>query len=75
MECNYGTRHHRPTQVLVVTDSGTSTVGIIETKIMRKFPQLKSNRALSLQKYEALENINKDVFITAIRLSEKINLW
>lgn len=55
MECNYGTSQHRPTQVLVVTDSGNSTVRVIETKIMREFPQLKFNRALSLQEYEALK--------------------
>lgn len=71
LECNYGTSHHRPTQVLIVTDSGNSTVRVIETKIMREFPQLKFNRALSLQEYETLENIDEDFVITTIRLAEK----
>lgn len=73
LECNYGTSHHHTTQVLVVTDSGNSTVRVIETKIMREFPQLKFNRALSLQEYEALENIDEDFVITTIRLAEKIS--
>ncbi|HGJ5876866.1 MAG TPA: hypothetical protein ACHBX0_11485 [Arsenophonus sp.] len=71
LESNYGTSHHRPIQVLIITDSGNSTVRVIEAKIMREFPQLKFSRALSLQEYEILENIDEDFIITTIRLSEK----
>lgn len=38
---------------------------------MREFPQLKFNRALSLQEYETLENIDEDFVITTIRLTGK----
>ena len=38
LKSNYGTSHHRPTQVLIVTDSGNSTVRVIEAKIRREFP-------------------------------------
>ncbi|MEG0278989.1 MAG: PRD domain-containing protein [Morganella sp. (in: enterobacteria)] len=71
LERNYGAGSIRQTEVLVVTDAGNSTFRVVESKIMREFPQLKFSRDLTLQEYESLEEVDEDFVITTVRISEK----
>lgn len=71
LERNYGAGSIRQTEVLVVTDSGNSTFRVVESKIIREFPQLKFSRSLTLQEYESLNEIEEDFVITTVRISEK----
>lgn len=71
LERNYGAGSARQTEVLVVTDAGNSTFRVVESKIMREFPQLKFSRGLTLQEYESLDEITEDFVITTVRISEK----
>lgn len=71
LERNYGAGSIRQTDVLVVTDAGNSTFRVVESKIMREFPQLKFSRGLTLQEYESLEEVSEDFVITTVRISEK----
>ena len=71
LERNYGAGSMRQTEILVVTDAGNSTFRVVESKIMREFPQLKFSRGLTLQEYESLQEIDEDFVITTVRISEK----
>ncbi|MEX6212836.1 transcription antiterminator [Providencia hangzhouensis] len=71
LERNYGAGSIRQTEVLVVTDAGNSTFRVVESKIMREFPQLKFSRGLTLQEYESLDEVSEDFVITTVRISEK----
>lgn len=71
LERNYGAGSVRQTEILVVTDAGNSTFRVVESKIMREFPQLKFSRGLTLQEYESLQEIDEDFVITTVRISEK----
>jgi transcriptional antiterminator len=71
LERNYSVGYTRHPHVLVVTDSGNSTIRMIEAKIVREFPQLKLHRVISLNEYEALEMVDEDFVITTVRLTEK----
>ncbi|EKT60011.1 BglG family transcription antiterminator [Providencia sneebia] len=71
LERNYGAGSIRQTEVLVVTDAGNSTFRVVESKIMREFPQLKFNRGLTLQEYESLDKVEENFVITTVRISEK----
>ncbi|WP_336313798.1 MULTISPECIES: BglG family transcription antiterminator [Providencia] len=71
LERNYGAGSIRQTEVLVVTDAGNSTFRVVESKIMREFPQLKFSRGLTLQEYESLGEVTEDFVITTVRISEK----
>ncbi len=71
LERNYSTGYTRHPQVMLVCDSGNSTILMIEAKIAREFPQLKIQRVISLREYEALSSIEEDFVITTVRLEEK----
>lgn len=71
LERNYSAGYTRHPHVLLVTDSGNSTIRVIEAKIMREFPQLKIHSVIALREYEELESVNEDFVITTVRLSEK----
>lgn len=71
LERNYSVGYTRHPHVLLVTDSGNSTIRVIEAKIMREFPQLKIQQVISLREYEELESVEQDFVITTVRLTEK----
>ncbi|POZ62241.1 BglG family transcription antiterminator, partial [Chromobacterium alticapitis] len=61
---------YRP-QALLVCDSGTSTLRMLEAMLHRRFPQIGIAGALSRQEYEALPAVNADFVISTARLEEK----
>ncbi|VEJ55132.1 BglG family transcription antiterminator [Pragia fontium] len=71
LERNYNVGYTRHPHVLVVTDSGNSTIRMIEAKIVREFPQLKLHRVIALHEYEELDSVEEDFVITTVRLTEK----
>lgn len=71
LERHYDVGYQRHPQVLLVCDSGNSTLRMIEAMLMRKYPQLQVTERLSQREYEARTRIDEDFVISTIRLSEK----
>lgn len=71
LERNYNIGYERHPHVLIVSDAGNSVLRMIETKVLRQFPQIKVQRVISLREYEQLDNVEEDFVITTIRLPEK----
>lgn len=71
LERHYDVGYQRHPQVLLVCDSGNSTLRMIEAMLMRKYPQLQVTARLSQREYEARTRIDEDFVISTIRLSEK----
>lgn len=71
LERNYGGKHKKQTQILLVSELGNATLKMIESKIKQHFPQVKMTQILSYREYEALNYIEEDFVITTTRLVEK----
>lgn len=71
LERNYSAGFERHPYVLIVSDSGNSVLRMIETKILRQFPQLIVRRVVSWREYEQLTHVDEDFIIATERLSEK----
>lgn len=71
LERHYDVGYQRHPQVLLVCDSGNSTLRMIEAMLIRKYPQLQVTARLSQREYEARTRIDEDFVISTIRLSEK----
>ncbi|MCW0308923.1 BglG family transcription antiterminator [Pantoea ananatis] len=71
LERHYDVGYQRRPQVLLVCDSGTSTLRMIEAMLMRNYPQLQVTQCLSQREYEARQRIEEDFVISTTRLSEK----
>lgn len=71
LERHYDVGYQRHPQVLLVCDSGNSTLRMIEAMLLRKYPQLQVTARLSQREYEARSRIDEDFVISTIRLSEK----
>ncbi|WP_440029004.1 BglG family transcription antiterminator [Chromobacterium amazonense] len=61
---------YRP-QALLVCDSGTSSLRMLEAMLHRRFPQISIADTLSQQEYEALPAIAADFVVSTARLEEK----
>ena len=71
LERHYDVGYQRRPQVLLVCDSGNSTLRMIEAMLLRKYPQLQVTGRLSQRDYEARTRIDEDFVISTTRLSEK----
>jgi len=71
LERHYDVGYQRHPQVLLVCDSGNSTLRMIEAMLLRKYPQLQVTERLSQREYEARVRIDEDFVISTTRLSEK----
>ncbi|WP_455894477.1 BglG family transcription antiterminator, partial [Pseudomonas palmensis] len=71
LERHYDVGYQRHPQVLLVCDSGNSTLRMIEALLLRKYPQLVVTARLSQRDYELREHIDEDFVISTARLSEK----
>jgi len=71
LERHYDVGYQRHPQVLLVCDSGNSTLRMIEAMLLRKYPQLQVADRLSQREYEARARIDEDFVISTTRLSEK----
>jgi len=57
--------------VLLVCDTGNSTVRMIQAMLMRKYPQIVVNNIISQREYEQQPGIEEDFVISTTRLAEK----
>ena len=71
LERHYDVGYQRHPQVLLVCDSGNSTLRMIEALLLRKYPQLVVTARLSQRDYEVRAHIDEDFVISTARLSEK----
>lgn len=71
LERHYNIGYERHPQMMLVCDTGNSTVRMIQAQITRKYPQLVITRIISLRDYERLEQIDEDFVVSNTRLSEK----
>lgn len=71
LERHYNVGYQRHPQVMLVCDSGTSTLRMIEAVLLRNYPQLKVTSRLTQRDYEMCTRIEEDFVISTVRLSEK----
>ncbi|AXF77369.1 BglG family transcription antiterminator [Erwinia tracheiphila] len=71
LERHYNVGYQRHPQILLVCDTGNSTVRMIQAMLMRKYPQIIVNNIVSLREYEQQESIEADFVISTARLTEK----
>ncbi|RPH28572.1 PRD domain-containing protein [Buttiauxella warmboldiae] len=71
LERHYNIGYQRHPRVLLVCDTGNSTVRMIQAMLLRKYPQIEVTRIISLRDYEQLENIEEDFVISTVRLTDK----
>jgi transcriptional antiterminator len=71
LERHYNIGYRREPHVLLVCDTGNSTVRMIQAMLLRKYPQLEIMRIISLREYEQLEEVEEDFVISTARVSEK----
>lgn len=71
LERHYNIGYRRQPFVLLVCDTGNSTVRMIQAMLLRKYPQLDVTRIISLREYEQLDGVEEDFVISTARVSEK----
>lgn len=71
LERHYNIGYQRQPNVLLVCDTGNSTVRMIQAMLLRKYPQLQVTGIISLRDYEQLTHIDEDFVISTARISEK----
>lgn len=71
LERHYDVGYRRHPQVLLVCDTGNSTVRMIQAMLMRKYPQIVVNNIISQREYEQQPGIEEDFVISTTRLVEK----
>nr|WP_244987233.1 PRD domain-containing protein [Winslowiella toletana] len=71
LERHYNVGYQRHPLVMLVCDTGNSTVRMIQAMLMRKYPQIVVKKIISLREYEELSTIDEDFIISTARLSEK----
>lgn len=71
LERHYNIGYQRHPQVLLVCDTGNSTIRMIQAQVSRKYPQLVITRVISLREYEMLDEVEEDFIISNARLAER----
>ncbi|MFK8257831.1 BglG family transcription antiterminator [Erwinia sp. AnSW2-5] len=71
LERHYNVGYQRHPQILLVCDTGNSTVRMIEAMLLRKYPQIVVSDTISLREYERKESVEEDFVISTVRLSDK----
>lgn len=71
LERHYNVGYQRHPRILLVCDTGNSTLRMLESLLLRKYPQIKMERHLSVREYEEMKEIKEDFIISTARLSEK----
>ncbi|MGB9095778.1 BglG family transcription antiterminator [Erwinia sp.] len=71
LERHYNVGYQRHPQILLVCDTGNSTVRMIQAMLTRKYPQIVLSNIVSLREYEQKDSIEEDFVISTARLTEK----
>ncbi|BDH47380.1 transcription antiterminator BglG [Salmonella enterica subsp. enterica serovar Choleraesuis] len=70
LERHYNIGYQRQPHVLLVCDTGNSTVRMIQAMLLRKYPQLEVTRIITLRDYEQLTVVEEDFVISTARIPE-----
>ncbi|MUK63951.1 PRD domain-containing protein [Aliivibrio fischeri] len=71
LERNFSLEEQLPPKALLVCDSGTSIVRLLESQLMRSLPQLTIEKVESLRDYEELSKVDADFVISTEKVSQK----
>ncbi|MGV3344753.1 BglG family transcription antiterminator [Enterobacteriaceae bacterium LUAb1] len=71
LERHYQVGYQRHPRALLVCDTGTSTLRMLQAMLLRKYPQIDVTATLSLREYEEQQNIDEDFVISTVRVSDK----
>lgn len=71
LERHYNIGYQRHPRVLLVCDTGNSTVRMIQAMLLRKYPQIEVTQIISLREYEQLDEVEADFVISTARISDK----
>lgn len=71
LERHYNVGYQRHPQILLVCDTGNSTVRMIQAMLWRRYPQAVVKRIISLREYELQGIVEEDFVISTVRLSDK----
>ncbi|WP_314140520.1 PRD domain-containing protein [Buttiauxella noackiae] len=71
LERHYNIGYQRHPRVLLVCDTGNSTVRMIQAMLLRKYPQIEVTRIISLRDYDQLDGVEEDFVISTARISDK----
>lgn len=71
LERHYNIGWQRHPRVLLVCDTGNSTVRMIQAQLVRKYPQIEVTHIISLRDYDRLTAVDEDFVISTARLAEK----
>ena len=71
LERHYNVGYQRHPQIMLVCDTGNSTVRMIQAMLLRKYPQIVVNGIITLREYEQLASVDEDFVISTVRLSDK----
>ena len=71
LERHYNIGYQRNPRVLLVCDTGNSTVRMIQAMLLRKYPQIEVTDIISLRDYEQLESVEEDFVISTTRVTDK----
>lgn len=71
LERHYNVGYQRHPRILLVCDTGNSTIRMIQAMLTRKYPQIIVGNIVSLREYDQQDSIEEDFVISTARLSEK----
>ncbi len=71
LERNFALEEQQPPRALLVCDSGTSIMRLLESQLLRSLPQLDIQKIGSVREYEALTKIDADFVISTEKVSQK----
>lgn len=71
LERNFSLEEQLPPKALLVCDSGTSIVRLLESQLMRSLPQLTIEKVESLRDYEELSKVDADFVISTEKYHKK----
>lgn len=71
LERHYNVGYQRHPRVLLVCDTGNSTVRMIQAMLQRRYPQIVVEGIVSLRDYEQMHAVEADFVISTVRVSEK----
>lgn len=71
LERHYQVGYQRQPQVMLVCDSGNSTLRMLQAMLLRHYPQLVVQEMITWRDYEQLTTVEADFVVSTVRLEEK----
>ncbi|WP_318482296.1 BglG family transcription antiterminator [Photobacterium leiognathi] len=71
IERNYVQKNEKQPTVLLVCDSGTSVIRMLESQLLKAIPQLVIHKMHSIREYDALHEVTEDFVVATEKLAVK----